>query len=424
MKVAFVSQFFDAVLPPDQGSIGIWTYEVARRLAADHETTVIARRPRGGQARLRVEDIQFELLPCAPLRVWTGASHVWTRLRPHVQPLFAQGFYAIEFLTQTTRALRRLAPDVIHLQNFPHYVPAIRRAVPDAAIVLHMHCDWLSQLDYDSMARGVAAADLVIGCSSHVVSAARRRFPQARTQFAVVPNGTPLDRSAPTSINAGDSRVLFVGRISPEKGIHTLLDAWPKVVEAHPAARLDIVGPSVETPREFLIDLSKDQDVLDLSRFYPESGSPRGSYSSALRTMIPSQLAHTVTLSGPMPYERMPEKYAASSIVVNPSLSESFGMSLVEALATGTPVVATRVGGMPEIVEATGGGLLVEKNDPAALADAIVQLLSHPALREELGRRGAQRVAELYPWARIAVLTQDIHKEALSIRQQKGKRAS
>ncbi|WP_287179660.1 glycosyltransferase family 4 protein [Mesorhizobium sp.] len=101
------------------------------------------------------------------------------------------------------------------------------------------------------------------------------------------------------------------------------------------------------------------------------------------------------------PYEKVIERCAGASLLVNPSLSESFGMSLVEALATGTPVVATRVGGMPGIVEATGGGLLVEKNDPAALSDAIPRLLADPESSNGIGRPGAQRVAELYSWEKL-----------------------
>lgn len=416
MKVAFVSQHFDMVLPPDQSSVGIWTYEVSRRLAADCDTTVIARRPRGKPKRFEIDGVRIELLTCAPARVWGRASRMWSRAWPGA-PLFAQSFYAFDFLAQALRKLRRLAPDVVHLQNFPHYAPAIRRAVPNAAIVLHMHCDWLAQLDADVMARGIAASDLVAGCSQHVVMTARERFGSTRTPFAVLPNGAPVDRLARVAARRMPAKVLFVGRVSPEKGVHTLLEAWPEVVAAHPEARLEIVGPSAALPRDLLIDLSRDPEVLGLSRFYPGGSAFRGSYEMALRAMIPPQFAHTVSFTGMEAYEKVIERCAGASLLVNPSLSESFGMSLVEALATGTPVVATRVGGMPEIVEATGGGLLVEKNDPTALSDAILRILADPESSNEIGRRGAQRVAELYSWERVAGITRDLHEKALSTRR-------
>ncbi|WP_254021439.1 glycosyltransferase family 4 protein [Mesorhizobium escarrei] len=410
------------VLPPDQSSVGIWTYEVSRRLGADCETTVIARRPRGKAKWLEIDGVRIELLTCAPARVWGRASRMWSRAWPGA-PLFAQSFYAFDFFAQALRRLRRLAPDVVHLQNFPHYAPAIRRAVPDAAILLHMHCDWLAQLDRDVMARGIAACDLVAGCSQHVVATARERFGSTRTPFAVLPNGAPVDRLARVTAQRTPAKVLFVGRVSPEKGVHTLLEAWPKVVAAHPEACLEIVGPPAALARDLLIDLSRDPEVLDLSRFYPGGSAFRGSYGTVLREMIPPQLGHTVTFTGMEPYEKVIERCAGASLLVNPSLSESFGMSLVEALATGTPVVATRVGGMTDIVEATGGGLLVEKNDPAALSDAIVRLLADPQSSNEIGRQGAQRVAELYSWEKIAQSTRDLYDKAIVIhRSRLGKR--
>jgi glycosyltransferase involved in cell wall biosynthesis len=415
VRVAFVCQHFDSVLPPHQSSIGIWTYEVARRLGADCEATVIGRRPRGGSGNLNVDGVKVELVPCLPMRTWAEASRVWNIVQPRRKPLFAHSFYALDYLAQVMRQIRRLAPDVVHLQNFPHHAPAIRRAAPNAAIILHMHCDWLVQLDRDTMARGVRAADLVVGCSGHIVAAARKHFADTGIPFAVLPNGAPV--LARTTSRPVPGRVLFVGRLSPEKGVHTLLTAWPKVVAARRDARLDIVGAGGEIPREFLVDLSDDPDVLDLSRFYPRGRAFRGSYEAALRGMIPSQLAHTVTFIGQETHERVIQRCADASLLVNPSLSESFGMSLVEALATGTPIVATRAGGMPEIVQATGGGVLVQKNNPDELADAIIRLLDDPDARAELGRRGAHRVAELYSWARIAALTQGLHGKALLARR-------
>jgi glycosyltransferase involved in cell wall biosynthesis len=416
MKVAFVCQHFDVVLPPVQNSVGIWTYEVARRLSAECDTTIVARRSRGGPAQIQVEGIRMELLTCAPERLWGRASRMWGRIWQGA-PLFTRSFYAFDYLLQAMQKIRRMQPDVIHIQNFPHYAPALRRAAPKAAIVLHMHCDWLTQLDREGMARAVAASDLVVGCSGHVVASAHARFANLDVTFAVLPNGAPADRLACVAAPSTAGKVLFVGRVSPEKGIHTLLEAWPKVVAAFPEAHLDIVGPPAVTPREFLIDLSQDPDVLGLSRFYPGGNAFKGSYDAALRAMMPSHLDHTVTFTGSLPYERIMEQYAAASLLVNPSLSESFGMSLVEALATETPVVATRAGGMPEIVEATGGGILVEKNDPSALSQAIIRLLANPQASAEMGRRGARRVAELYSWSRVAALTRELHEQALSARR-------
>ncbi|CAH2394627.1 hypothetical protein MES4922_110071 [Mesorhizobium ventifaucium] len=112
-----------------------------------------------------------------------------------------------------------------------------------------------------------------------------------------------MDRLAGVAARRMPAKVLFVGRVSPEEGVHTLLEARPEVVAAHPEARLEIVGPSAALPLDLLIDLSRDPEVLGLSRFYPGGSAFRGSYEIALREMIPPRLAHTVTFTGMEPYE-------------------------------------------------------------------------------------------------------------------------
>ncbi|TIO29712.1 glycosyltransferase family 4 protein [Mesorhizobium sp.] len=421
MKIVILSQPFDTVTPPIQNSIGIWTYEVARRLGADCDTTIVARRLRGLPAQMEIDGIRFELLKCAPARLWSMASRLWSRVWPR-SPLVAQSIYAIDYLAQAIRTIRRLSPDVVHIQNFPQYVPAIRRAAPQAAIVLHMHCDWLAELDRNAMKQSLAATDLAVGCSEHVVAAARTRFAEMDTNFAVLPNGAPANQDV-TAVARIPGKVLFVGRVSPEKGIHTLIEAWQSVIAACPEARLEIVGPSATLPREFLIDLSTDRDVRNLARFYHGGSAHLGSYDAALRAMIAPAIAPTVSFAGTQPYKKLVERYAEASLVVNPSLSESFGMSLIEALSNGTPVVATRVGGMTEIMEATGGGVLVEKNDPNALAAQIIGLLGDPARAAKLGRQGAERVADLYAWEKISQSTRNLYDKAIAIhRSRLGKR--
>lgn len=417
MKVAFVCQHLDTVLPPHQNSIGIWTYEVARLLSAS-DTTIMARRWPDQPRSTVVDNVKVELLNCLPANFWGRASRIWGLVQPR-SPLFSYKFYALDFLLQAARNLRRLAPDIIHVQNFPQYVPAIRRAAPKAAIVLHMHCDWLAQLEHDAMSLAVNSSDMVVGCSGHVVAAARDRFPKTDTIFAVLPNGAPVAKLAAVNGRRSDRLVLFVGRVSPEKGVHTLLEAWPKVSALFPDAKLEIVGPAAETPREFLVDLSDDNDVRDLSRFYRGGRCFSGSYNAALQGMIPKHLQQTITFAGAEPYDQVMKRYAGACLLVNPSLSESFGMSLVEAQAAGTPVIATRAGGMPEIIEATGGGVVVDKNDPAALADAIVRFLSDRPFGDLIGQRGAQRVASLYSWTAIADRTSELHKQALNHRRLK-----
>ena len=412
MRVAFLSQPFDLVLPPEQTSIGIWTYEVARRFAPDCETAIISRGRRGMPSAVG-DWGRVDFVPSAPLRAWAQASRLWSRFRPPSAALVGQRFYAFDYLGMALKRLRALEPDVVHIQNFPHFAPAVRKALPDSAIVLHMHCDWLVDFEARGLARSLSAVDTVIGCSAHVATAAEERFKDLAIRFAVVPNGTTIEADRAAAPARDPWRVVFVGRVSPEKGVHTLLQAWPSIVAACPSAHLDIVGPPSVTPREFLADLGTDPHVRDLARFYAGGAEFRDSYASTLRAMVEPSIADTVTFVGHEPHERVMDRLASASVLVNPSLSESFGMSLIEALSVGTPVVATRAGGMPEILQATEGGALVERNDPPALAEAIIALLVNPERAAATGRRGAARTRERYSWDRIAALTRDVYNEAL-----------
>jgi glycosyltransferase involved in cell wall biosynthesis len=153
--------------------------------------------------------------------------------------------------------------------------------------------------------------------------------------------------------------VCAVGRLSPEKGQGFLLAAFREVVAAMPEARLVLVG--------------------------------EGPLSSRLRAQAARWgLSDHVIFAGYR--EDVEAIIAASDLLVMPSLREGFGDPIIEAMALGRPVIASRVGGMVEIVRDGETGLLVPPGDPGALAQAIVHLLRDPQARERMGLHG-QRVA-------------------------------
>lgn len=172
-----------------------------------------------------------------------------------------------------------------------------------------------------------------------------------------------LDRSAireslglaPTATVIGT-----VGRLSAEKGQAFLIEALRRVRRRLPGAKLLLVGDG--PMRGGLERLALAQEVADHVVF------------TGLRRDVPAMLC-------------------AMDVFALPSLYESQGIALVEALAAGKPVVATRVGGVPSIVEDSVNGLLVPSRDPEALAEAILRLAGDPPRAERLGRRGADDAA-------------------------------
>jgi len=119
-------------------------------------------------------------------------------------------------------------------------------------------------------------------------------------------------------------------------------------------------------------------------------------------------------LRGNVDDDELPNYYAASDLLVLPSIdrSEGFGLTLLEANATGKPVVASRVGGIPSVVTHGVNGLLVPPRDEKTLAETIVDLMKDEDKLLEMGLNG-RRIAEAYNWKEIAKKTQELYKEAL-----------
>ena len=296
MRIAFVSQPLDGVLPPRQNSIGIWTWEVSRRMAAaGHAVTVYVP---GGGWRLREEDVQGARFVHVPLEPDRWLARVTSRLFRHPDPRrpdYAAGHAHLGYAWQVARDLRRRACDVIHVMNFTQFVPVIRRRNREPLLALNMRCEWLSQLDPALMEPRVARADLVVGCSHHVTREAQRRFPQHADRCRTVFNGVDVDAFAAAtgrqdaSGERNGSRLLFVGRVSPEKGVHVLIDAMPQILRARPDAELEIVGGHRPLPWRFLVGVSDDPRVQALSEFY--RGSARGFYVEQLKAVYRELLA-------------------------------------------------------------------------------------------------------------------------------------
>jgi glycosyltransferase involved in cell wall biosynthesis len=188
-------------------------------------------------------------------------------------------------------------------------------------------------------------------------------------QAEVIPHGLRLrdahglDRRtarAVLDLPADRPMVLYAGRLIPLKGVAYLLQALPRVLEACPDACGVIVGGGEE--RQNLLALARRLGLSDRAIFV-----------------------------GQKPHEDVIRYMRAADVFVLPSLIESFGIVLVEAMSCALPVVATNVMGIPSVVENDTNGYLVPPRDPQALADRITWLLTHPAERSEIARRNTQK---------------------------------
>jgi alpha-1,3-rhamnosyl/mannosyltransferase len=217
-------------------------------------------------------------------------------------------------------------------------------------------------------------------------------FPAATGKVDVVPNGVddsfrrpPTEaemRSALVPAGLEPGYLLFVGNPKPHKNLERLLAAYRRLLDRRPGAPpLVLVGE-----RE-----SRDSPVT--------AWIARAGLEAQVRRL------------GHQRAERLPALYRGAAMLLQPSLWEGFGLPVAEAMATGTPVVASARGALPEVTE--DAALLVDPEDEEALAGAIAALLDDPERRAELGRRGRERAGR-FRWEETARLTLEVYRRALA----------
>nr|WP_225445887.1 glycosyltransferase family 4 protein [Paenibacillus arenosi] len=173
--------------------------------------------------------------------------------------------------------------------------------------------------------------------------------------------------------------VMYVGRLIPLKGVHYFLQAIPQLVEKHPNTMFVVVG----------------------SAFY---GSTRKTKYVRKLEQWGSRYPHHVRFIPYVQHEDVPKWYAMADVVVVPSVDkEAFGLVNVEAMATGVPIVASRAGGIQEVILNEETGILVSPTQlKLQLGSAITRLLENAGLRERLGRAGVRRVEQFFTWEHTA----------------------
>ena len=271
--------------------------------------------------------------------------------------------------------LRREEIDLLHAHMFRAEVIGTRAAVAagTAVIVATVHSSRVrSAEDMRLLASLTPSMDRLI-VPSEAIARKVRAEGRAGARFAVVPNGIDLSRFTgpvrPCALRdehgiPADAPLLgVVARLEPEKGHRHLIEAMPAILQASPDARLAVIG--------------------------------EGSEADALRAQADSLgVASRVVFTGRR--EDVSALTADFTIAVLPSLREAQGISLLEAMARRVPVVASDVGGIPEVVTDGSDGRLVPPGDAAALAAAIVELLGDPELRRRLGDAGHDTVADRF----------------------------
>ncbi len=276
-------------------------------------------------------------------------------------------------------AVRRLRPDVLHVAcNNPWTSPygllaGVLTRTPTVAVVHGPAPAWRRRQQWlvRQLAPHVSAYVSVSSASSRATESALA-LPSGSVR--TIYNGVPLPTELPSRTEPTEPVIGAVSRFSPEKGIDVLLEAFARVKQG----RLVLIGDGDERPRlEALIDALGLVDRVCLEGWWT------GQWAA---------------------------KWAFDVLVV-PSRSEGFGLTVVEAMLAGIPVVATQVGGIPELIEQERTGLLVPPDDPAALADAIIRVIDHRDLALEWAAAARADARERFSPTAMAAAYEALYEE-------------
>ena len=224
-------------------------------------------------------------------------------------------------------------------------------------------------------------ADRIVAVSEHERGNMIDFYEAPGDRIQVIPCGVDMDVFKPMprdearrELGLGDENVLlYVGRVQPLKGPELLLESVARL-DLNEGLKVLIVGG----------DVTGDEEVTKVRRLAEELG-----------------IDHLVSFEGTVPHKRLVHYYNAADLCVVPSFYESFGLVAAEAMACGTPVVATAVGGLPETVKDGLNGSLVRDRNPEVLAEKISLLLNDVRLRGLLASRARESVAAL-DWPTVA----------------------
>jgi len=321
-----------------------------------------------------------------------AASEMWEQIpvRRHVfrvpEPNFKQMSGALLVgpwtLRKVCRQLKEHGAQLIHIHcvsSNAYYAMGARRRLR-LPIVLTLHGELSmdptrlfqrSAFAQNNLRKAIEVADVITACSQQTLTEAETFYGKPLGDRArVVYSGVRVeDFSGAVPYVHPRPYLLAIGRLAPQKGFDVLLRACGEVFKDNSSHDLILAGDGPE--RDALVKLAQELQISSRVHFF-----------------------------GPAPRETAIRLFAGCEFVVTPSRQEAMGIVNLEAMAAGKAVIATRVGGVPEIVQDGKNGVLVPPESVSDLVQAIAAFLGNPARRAQLAEAGMQRAME-FDWSRI-----------------------
>ena len=342
----------------------------------------------------------FRYAPAGFERLGYGRSLVADE-RPRLIAALVAPLYLLGAARGLRRAVETFRPDLVHLHwivpnGIATAIPgSVPRGVP-VAIGIHGSDAFLAERAWlrPFVRRSFARSFLITGCSAELVDRVLR-VGGAGPRHAVIPYGVDSQLFSPDPSARATWRerlgipldaplVLGVGRMATKKGFQVLTGVLPSLLARFPDAHVVLAGGG-------------DREAELRAATHP--------------------LRERVHFPGAVARDALPDLYRAADVFVLPAVHDPRGNVdglpnvILEAMATGLPVVSTAISGIPLAVSAGREGLLVEEHDAAALEQALADLLGDPVKRRELGDAARRRVLEELTWDRIAARYRDAYRE-------------
>lgn len=340
------------------------TYNIAKYMGKTHDVSVVTSYDEGMPLQSSIDGFEVYRIPISKIR-FLGFLIFWFKM----------------FLT-----IKKIKPDIIQTQGITMTVPAVlaKKILGIPYIISGRGCDVYKSWPFkETISKlGFKNTDTSVALTGDMKKA-MQKFSNKRVK--VVPNGIDTKKfnfdkyesREKLGLDHDKKIVLFVGRLEPVKGLKYLIEA---------------------------INILKDTKNLEL--IIIGNGNEKNNLEVLVKDLKLN--GENVTFTGKISNEKIPEYMAAADVFVLPSLSEGFPVVILEAMATGLPIVTTKVKGLPEIVEDNINGLLVPPQNPEELADKINLLLNDENLRKKISILNKEK-SKSYSWENVALTLEKLY---------------
>ncbi len=387
MNILFLSRDY----PPQQiGGVGVYIYEISSLLARmGHRVFVISE---AIERPLQYRDNGVHVYRISP-----GRIPCLNILRERLKGFLERLEYSLAASRKIKELIARHKIDIVEscearAEGFWHY---FFKKTPPLVIRLHTSEGIIYRLNRlpDRLDRWltekleewwILRASRLIGISRAATKLTERHYRIRSSNIPIIPNPVDINLFVPQPKIVQKDYILYVGRLEFRKGVHVLVRAIPHILTEFPEVKFILIG-SDSGMKEYILDKATQLKIQD-----------------------------SIKVIDQMPRARIVKYYQQSLLCVAPSLWENFPYVILEAMACGKAVVASRIGGIAEIIKDGENGILSEPGSVLQLAEKINKILGDQEMQRELGRNARRYIEENYAPVKLAAMSLKAYEELLS----------